>query len=74
MAACPKDCARRKRDCSTVMCDHLVDTTTRYDHLCKRLTFLVFCPVCRTETVVETLEYEPDFKPVLASVGEGGAI
>jgi hypothetical protein len=49
------------------MCDHLFDTTTRYDHLCKRLTFLVFCPVCRTETVVETLEYEPDFKPMRAS-------
>jgi hypothetical protein len=74
MAACPNDWARRKRDGSTVMCDHLFDTTTRYDHLCKRLTFLVFCPVCRTETVVETLDYEPDFKPMRALAGEVGAI
>jgi hypothetical protein len=43
------------------MCDHLFDTTSRYDHDRKRLTFLLFCPVCGTQTVVETLVYEPQF-------------
>lgn len=46
------------------MCDHLFDTTTRYDPARKELRFLLFCPVCRTETVVETLAYEPSFKPL----------
>ena len=45
------------------MCDHLFETTTRYDSARKLLTFLLFCPVCRTETILETLDYEPRFKP-----------
>jgi hypothetical protein len=56
------------------MCDHFFDTTTRYDRLCKRLSFLLFCPVCRTEMVVETLEYEPDFKPTKVLARQVGAI
>jgi hypothetical protein len=45
------------------MCDHLYDTTSRYDTAQKRLTFLLVCPVCRIEKVVETLQWEPNFVP-----------
>jgi hypothetical protein len=44
------------------MCDHLFDTTSRYDRERKLLTFLLFCPACETETVVETLRYAPAFR------------
>jgi hypothetical protein len=44
------------------MCDHLHDTTSRYDAAGKVLTFLRVCRICGIEQVVETLEYEP--KPV----------
>jgi hypothetical protein len=47
-------------------CDHLHDTTTRYDPVEKVLTFVLFCPVCRTEKVLETRHYEPRFKPTAA--------
>ena len=46
-----------------VPCDHLHDTTTRYDHGQKQLTFLLVCHVCGTERLVETVPYEPRFKP-----------
>ena len=42
-------------------CGHLHDTTTRYDHDAKLLTFLLVCPTCGTEKVLETQRYEPDF-------------
>jgi hypothetical protein len=45
------------------MCDHLFDTTTRYDRERKLLTFLLVCPVCHSETVMESVPYEPRFKP-----------
>jgi hypothetical protein len=41
------------------MCNHLQDTTSRYDAAEKLLTFLRVCRACRVEEVVETLEYEP---------------
>jgi hypothetical protein len=41
------------------MCGHIHDTTTRYDRAERLLTFLLVCPVCGTEKVVETLDYEP---------------
>jgi hypothetical protein len=47
-------------------CNHLHDTTTRYDPAEKVLTFLLVCPVCRTERVLETLPYEPRFQPTAA--------
>jgi hypothetical protein len=50
------------------MCDHLQDTTSRYDPASKLLTFLLVCPVCRIERVVETLEYEPSFRPSVATL------
>jgi hypothetical protein len=43
------------------MCEHLFDTTTRYDRDRKLLTFLLLCPSCGTETVVARLPYEPAF-------------
>jgi hypothetical protein len=49
-------------------CGHVHDTTSRYDHRGKRLDFLLVCPVCGTETVIETLDYEPHFEPLGASV------
>jgi hypothetical protein len=45
------------------MCAHLHDTTSRYDTRRKVLTFLLVCPECRTEKVVQTLDYEPSFIP-----------
>jgi hypothetical protein len=44
-------------------CDHIHATTTRYDHAERRLTFLLVCPVCGTEKVLETMPYEPRFEP-----------
>lgn len=41
------------------MCDHLHDTTSRYDAAKKLLTFLRVCRTCGIEQIVETLEYEP---------------
>ena len=64
---------RRQRDARRVVplrpepCDHLHDTTTRYDHAEKQLTFLEICPVCGTEKVLETRHYEPQFRPHGAS-------
>jgi hypothetical protein len=46
-----------------VPCDHLHHSTTRYDHDQKLLAFLLVCPVCRTEKVMETQHYEPRFEP-----------
>jgi len=46
-----------------VPCDHLHDTTTRYDPDQKQLSFLLVCPVCHTEKLVETQSYEPRFEP-----------
>jgi len=48
-------------------CDHLHDSTTHYDHERKLLSFLLVCPVCGTERVMETQPYEPRFEPSLAS-------
>jgi hypothetical protein len=47
---------------SLVVCDHLQDTTSRYDPAEKVLTFIRVCRICGIEQVVETLDYEP--KPV----------
>lgn len=41
------------------MCEHLHDTTSRYDAATRALTFLLVCRTCGIERVVETLEYEP---------------
>lgn len=51
------------------MCDHLHDTTSRYDAAKKLLTFLRVCRTCGIEEVVETVEYEP--RPVGMA---GGAV
>ena len=52
------------------MCDHLFDTTSRYDAERKLLTFILFCPACGTEQkVVETMRYEPAFRPTAADGG-----
>ena len=54
------------------MCDHLFDTTSRYDRRHRLLTFVLFCPTCETETVVETLLYAPAFRQRdVLSDGEG---
>jgi hypothetical protein len=44
-------------------CEHLHDSTTRYDHDRKLLSFLLICPVCGIERVMETQHYEPRFQP-----------
>jgi hypothetical protein len=50
---------------SALMCEHLYETTSRYDAVTKLLTFLLVCPVCRIEQTVETLEYVPRFVPTI---------
>jgi hypothetical protein len=47
------------------MCDHLHDSTSRYDAARKVLSFLLVCTMCGTEKLAETLEYEP--RPVWTS-------
>jgi hypothetical protein len=54
---------RRPRPARAAGCDHLHDSTSRYDHDTKRLTFLLVCPVCGTEKVVDSIPYEPRFTP-----------
>jgi hypothetical protein len=54
---------RRLVPLRAVPCDHLHDSTTRYDQEHKLLTFLLVCPVCGTEKVMETQRYEPRFEP-----------
>lgn len=66
MPAGRADSGRLPLDHRGMRCDHLQDTTTRYDQVEKLLTFLLICPVCRTEKVVETRGYEPRFKPTEA--------
>jgi hypothetical protein len=56
-------------------CNHMHDSTTRYDHDQKLLSFLLVCPICGIERVVETMKYEPRFhsapapEPADASAG-----
>jgi len=45
------------------MCEHLHEQTSRYDTVARKLTFLLVCPRCGTERIVESLPYEPRFKP-----------
>jgi hypothetical protein len=45
------------------MCDHFHEATSRYDRDSRLLTLLLVCPVCAIEKVVETIEYEPRFRP-----------
>ena len=54
---------RRPRATPAESCNHLHDSTSRYDHERKQLTFLLVCPVCRTEKVVDSIHYEPHFTP-----------
>jgi hypothetical protein len=49
------------------MCDHLHDSTSRYDAARKVLSFLLVCATCGTEKVAETIEYEP--RPVWTTPG-----
>jgi hypothetical protein len=42
-------------------CSHLRDSSTRYDHERKLLSFLLVCPVCATERLVQAVTYEPRF-------------
>jgi hypothetical protein len=62
MVAFREDNLRPERDPLFGMCDHLFDTTSRYDRERRLLTFVLFCPACETETVVETLRYAPAFR------------
>ena len=52
---------RRRAAPAPQACGHLHDTTTRYDHDAKLLTFLLVCPTCGTEKVLETQRYQPHF-------------
>jgi hypothetical protein len=65
---------RRRRPASAQECGHLHDTTTRYDHDRKLLHFLLICPTCGTEKVLETQPYEPHFTPHAAPEPAGATI
>jgi hypothetical protein len=54
---------RRRSEVRATPCDHLHETTSRYDRADKQLTFLSVCHVCRTEQVIESVQYEPHFQP-----------
>jgi hypothetical protein len=58
---------RRRQPPPAQPCGHVHDTTTRYDHERKLLSFLLVCPVCGTEKVMETQRYEPRFVPAAES-------
>jgi hypothetical protein len=64
---------RRPRVLRLAACDHIHDATSRYDHARKQLTFLLVCPVCGTEKVVDTIAYEPHFTPRAPQEESGGA-
>jgi hypothetical protein len=70
--------ARRLEPLRSVSCEHLLESTTRYDQDQKLLTFLLVCPVCSSEKVVDTQRYEPRFqphaRPRLADVSAGAAV
>jgi hypothetical protein len=55
-------------------CDHLHESTSRYDRAAKLLTFLLVCPVCQTEKVVEAHPYEPRFQPHAATQPAGATV
>jgi hypothetical protein len=54
---------RRQGRPRVVQCDHLHESTSRYDETHKQLHFLLVCPVCKTERLVDTLDYEPRYEP-----------
>jgi hypothetical protein len=62
MVAFREDKRRPGRESWRGMCDHLFETTSRYDRRRKVLTFLLRCATCETETLVESLRYEPAFR------------
>jgi hypothetical protein len=64
---------RRRQPAPPQDCGHMHDTTTRYDHEQKLLSFLLFCPSCRTERVLETQRYEPRYAPHAGAEPAGGA-
>jgi len=66
MAAGRADSGPLRLDHRLMACDHIHDTTTRYDPVGKVLTFVLICPVCRTERILETRRYEPRFQPTIA--------
>ena len=65
---------RRRRRASVQECGHVHDTTTRYDHEQKLLHFLLVCPTCGSEKLIETQPYEPRFTPHAAPEPEGATI
>ena len=58
-----RDAARKVVPLRPAPCDHLHESTTRYDHERKQLSFLLVCPSCRTEKLVQTIPYEPRYEP-----------
>ena len=44
-----------------LQCEHLCETTSRYDRAQKELSFLLVCAVCGTEELIDTIGYEPRF-------------
>jgi len=56
------DATRHLAAVPDAICEHLHDTTSRYDHAEKVLTFLLVCNVCETEKVVERMRYAPRFE------------
>jgi hypothetical protein len=56
------------------MCDHLHETTSRYDAAGKLLTFLAICRTCGIERVIKKVEYEPRPQWTLAAPARREAV
>ena len=65
---------RRPRAAPADSCDHLHETTSRYDRDRKQLTFLLVCPECGTEKVVDSIHYEPHFTPHAPGESAGATV
>ena len=65
---------RRSARLRPVPCDHVHESTSRYDRDLGQLTFLLVCPVCRTEKVIESLAYEPRFQQYPTTESPGATV
>jgi hypothetical protein len=57
-----------RRERADPACGAFHETTTRYDREAKRLDLFLLCPRCGTARRIESLDYDPRFDPIAATV------